>query len=307
MCNKEINCIIEKRDSLSVCSKCYGKKPFDLKIEDLEGWLVDIKKSLEKIEKKLKDEEQDFFKELPNKIKNKIKELNILQNERKIIETAYEEKIANARTRLKYLYLKKIGKPREFRKCDGEISNIEDEIRLLEKYPKNSFKIEKEDLISKIADLNGLKKNIEEEITRKEEEITRKEGEERQKLINRVKEAIDDFEPDKKFTHEEPFHSGMYQWLKAKFPNARIEHQRGSSRPDIVIDEIAIEIKGPTGDLALNSIASKCMRYSEHFENLIIVLFDVRVTENFFQEWLRGLEKHFPHVIVKRKEAVNNF
>jgi hypothetical protein len=89
--------------------------------------------------------------------------------------------------------------------------------------------------------------------------------------------------------------------LSKTFPSARIEEQRGSSRPDIVIDNIAIEIKGPTKSQDLKTIADKCMRYGEHFpDGIIIVLFEVKVNDRYYKEWLEGIKKYFPQVEVIR-------
>lgn len=73
------------------------------------------------------------------------------------------------------------------------------------------------------------------------------------------------------------------------FPSARIEVQKGSSRPDIVIDNIAIEVKGPTTQKELETIASKIVRYSRHFSGFIAVLFEVRVPDTHYREWKEGI------------------
>ncbi|MDG6219260.1 MAG: hypothetical protein QCI00_07450, partial [Candidatus Thermoplasmatota archaeon] len=80
------------------------------------------------------------------------------------------------------------------------------------------------------------------------------------------------------------------------------EKQIGSSRPDIIIDKIAIEIKGPTLRRDLDSIANKCLRYNQHFEGpLIVVLFDIIVSDSYYQEWETGIKKTFPNVIIIKK------
>ena len=67
------------------------------------------------------------------------------------------------------------------------------------------------------------------------------------------------------------------------------EVQRGSSRPDIVVGDIAIEIKGPTDNQGLITIADKINRYSQHFEHIIVVLFEVQIFERFYNEWYEGI------------------
>ncbi len=93
----------------------------------------------------------------------------------------------------------------------------------------------------------------------------------------------------------------LFVYLKERFPEAKIEVKRGSSRPDIVIGDVAIEVKGPTTSEDLKIIADKLLRYPKHFEDVIVVLFDLRVNERRYQEWLEGIRIRFPEVeIIKR-------
>jgi len=119
---------------------------------------------------------------------------------------------------------------------------------------------------------------------------------------NQVWQAIEEFKPAKeKLKHEYNYQLNLHGYLKAKFPSAVIEKPKGSSRPDIVIDDIAIEIKGPTRENELKTIADKCMRYPQHFNNLIIVLFEVEVNQRRYDEWIRGMKRTFPQAIIIRK------
>lgn len=137
--------------------------------------------------------------------------------------------------------------------------------------------------------------------SRKEAQL--KAQEEKARLFNRVAAEIDDFKPARnELRNEYAYHLSLFHWLKRTFPSAEFEKQMGSSRPDIVIDNIAIELKGPTDHQALQSIADKCMRYAQHFsEGLIVVLFEVRVNHRLYDEWLDNLRRVFPHVKVIRK------
>jgi len=104
------------------------------------------------------------------------------------------------------------------------------------------------------------------------------------------------------YENELPYHIDLARWLQPKFPMLKVELQRGSSRPDVVIEDIAIEIKGPTTEEGLRSIADKCLRYHHHFKRMIVVLFDIQTkTSRFFNEWEEGLKKHFPDVMVIKK------
>jgi len=83
--------------------------------------------------------------------------------------------------------------------------------------------------------LNGME--------REKEEKPKEKG-----LFNRVVKEIEKFTPAReKLGHEYNYQLNLHGWLKRKFPSAVIERQKGASRPDIVIDDIAIETKGPTG------------------------------------------------------------
>jgi len=120
-------------------------------------------------------------------------------------------------------------------------------------------------------------------------------------FLKEIVKAINDFNPVRKFDKEDYYQISLYSYLKAKFQYVRLEEQRGSSRPDITIRNIAIEIKGPTHSEDLKTIADKLIRYSQHFQHLIIVLFDLNVSRRYYQEWLNGIRKYFPDVIVIEK------
>lgn len=82
-------------------------------------------------------------------------------------------------------------------------------------------------------------------------------------MIDKLLEEIKRFKPPRSNLSEWEYQLSLHSWLKQKFPDADIEKQRGSSRPDIVIgDNIAIELKGPTTRQGLITIADKINRYS---------------------------------------------
>jgi len=123
-----------------------------------------------------------------------------------------------------------------------------------------------------------------------------------EQLYYQVVDAIKEFKPSKKWSHEEGYHAELQRELKNHFKNAMVEIQKGSSRPDIVIDDIAIEVKGPTGASELETIPNKVMRYGLHFRKaLIIVLFDLRASDRYYKEWLEALKRQFPEVEVIKK------
>jgi hypothetical protein len=134
------------------------------------------------------------------------------------------------------------------------------------------------------------------------EEKLRKEAEFRATLFGQVIETIEKFQPTKVWGNEDSYHKELQGFLRAFFPNTKFELQTGASRPDIVIENIAIEIKGPTDGPALATLADKCMRYSHYYQNMIIVLFEPNFSNSRFDEFKKGMERHFPHVkiMVKR-------
>jgi len=127
------------------------------------------------------------------------------------------------------------------------------------------------------------------------------EAKEKEKLINQVVSEIENFKPSRIYHNEFPYQVELVGYLKHKFPNADIEQQKGSSRPDIIVGDVAIEVKGPTRTQDLQTIADKCMRYYQHFGELVIVLFEVDVYEQRYDEWKKGINNTFPNVRIIRK------
>ena len=123
-----------------------------------------------------------------------------------------------------------------------------------------------------------------------------KQQKQKQKLISKLIFEIENFKPSRLYDKEIFYQIELVGYLKNKFPNVDIEKQKGSSRPDIVVDDISIEIKGPTKTEDLKTIADKCMRYVQHFNEIIIVLFNVNVNKQMYDEWEKGINKNFPNI-----------
>lgn len=121
-------------------------------------------------------------------------------------------------------------------------------------------------------------------------------------LLSQIIDKINTFTPSRKYKNEFGYHTELQGWLKSHFPNSKVEFQTGSSRPDIIIDNVAIEVKGPTNNQALNTLTTKCLKYSNHYANIIIVLFEPSFSERNYHEILIGIKKSFPHVEVIRKK-----
>jgi hypothetical protein len=122
-------------------------------------------------------------------------------------------------------------------------------------------------------------------------------------VFQKILEKIDLFKPLLPYyPNELSYQLDLGRYLLQYFPTAKLEEQRNSARPDITIDDVAIEIKGPTYEIGLQSIADKCLRYPLYFEKgLIIVLFDVKITSRFLEDWKKGLQTKFPHVVIRCK------
>lgn len=130
-----------------------------------------------------------------------------------------------------------------------------------------------------------------------------KEAKIKESLFNQVVESIKNFEPSRKYSNEFGYHTELQGWLKSHFQNSRVELKTGASRPDIVINnDIAIEVKGPTDNQALNTLTTKCLKYSIYYTHLIIVLFEPLFSESNYSEIVEGIKQHFPNVKVIRKD-----
>ncbi len=124
-------------------------------------------------------------------------------------------------------------------------------------------------------------------------------------FIKELEKSILEFNPPRKYYREEmPYQDTLATHLKNEFPDGDVgvEVSRGPVRPDIVVNEVAIEIKGPTGNKELETIANKCLLYDQYFHGgLICVLFNVYVNKRRYDAWLRGINNSYPNVIVIKK------
>lgn len=110
--------------------------------------------------------------------------------------------------------------------------------------------------------------------------------------------AIETFKPRKQYQYEKEYHDALFHALQVNFPSINYEEQSGSSRPDLVISNIAFKIKEPTYNKDLETIANKLLRYPQHYDNLIIVLFDLHASDSYYREWKNGLMKHHPNIVL---------
>jgi hypothetical protein len=122
-------------------------------------------------------------------------------------------------------------------------------------------------------------------------------------VIDKIRKEIEEFEPARRrFDYEYDYQLNLHGYLKKSFPQAVIEKQTRSSRSDIIIDSIAIEIKGPTKVRDLRTIADKILRYLKYYKYLFIVLFDVDINEEYYEEWSEGIIRDYSdRVMIIRK------
>lgn len=170
---------------------------------------------------------------------------------------------------------------------------------------KNNLKL---DTTISFAERNKISiKDVLQDIERKRVERELKEIEDKLKIegndfLLKLKKEIIKFKPPREYNKEIYYQDTLASVLKTKFPNTAIEISRGSTRPDIVVNGVAIEIKGPTYHRDLKSIADKCLRYTQNFpKGLICVLFNVHITNQLYKEWYKGMKQNFPDVLILRK------
>jgi hypothetical protein len=120
-------------------------------------------------------------------------------------------------------------------------------------------------------------------------------------FLLQLEKAIRKFTPIRHYNKELPYQDTLASVLRERFPSTKIEVSRGSTRPDIVVRGVAIEIKGPTGMKDLQTIADKCLRYPQYYpRGMICVLFNVTVSDQLYTDWLKGMKRDYPEVIVIR-------
>jgi hypothetical protein len=123
----------------------------------------------------------------------------------------------------------------------------------------------------------------------------------------RVVDTIKVFKYYPTFREERPYQAMLYGYLIGKGFEVKWEVGTGASRPDLVIEGIAIEVKGPTDSMALQTLSHKIMKYSNHYRFLVVVLFDCICSKYTLDETLMGVAKMVKgrmklEVVMKRSE-----
>lgn len=123
------------------------------------------------------------------------------------------------------------------------------------------------------------------------------EKEPRSAFIDKVVTSIALFKPFSNYKLENQYQIDLARYLQNEYPDAKIEQRRGHSRPDIVIENVAIEVKGPTTIGALDTIPGKIIKYDrDMFAGMIVVLFNLRADMEYYHDWKERVLEQFPHI-----------
>ena len=112
-------------------------------------------------------------------------------------------------------------------------------------------------------------------------------------FIKDLNSKISSYKPLRYHSKEEPYQMELAWFLRNNYKTLDIEVFKNNSRPDIVIDEIAIEIKWPTNRSELKTIPDKIIRYLKDWDYLFIVLFKVEISKKEFNEWKNDIYETF--------------
>lgn len=119
--------------------------------------------------------------------------------------------------------------------------------------------------------------------------------------LSGITKEIIKFEPKFRYNFEWQYHEDLFNHLKIDYPHAKSEPLTNDIKPDITIGKIAIELKGPTRHIDLQSVYAKCFEYLTEYEFLLIVLYDIRATAGQFQKFKSNVKRYFPrsYIVVK--------
>lgn len=116
--------------------------------------------------------------------------------------------------------------------------------------------------------------------------------------LRELESKIKEFKPMRHYKEEKMYQAELVWFLKNNYPNAKIEETRHFSRPDIIIDDIAIEIKWPTNMSWLKTLPDKINSYLPKWDYLFIVLFNIHIVDD--------VDKNNEIYQQKKKEILDN-
>ncbi|MCJ7655531.1 MAG: hypothetical protein MUO97_09605, partial [Dehalococcoidia bacterium] len=114
--------------------------------------------------------------------------------------------------------------------------------------------------------------------------------------IDRIIDRINSFNVPSPGRKENYYHQTLFQWLKSEFPNAEFEKTIGRARIDIVIGDIAIEVKRPTRNSDLDDLPNK-ISYLQYCKKLICVLFERDYNDSEFDRIANHMKQLRPNKI----------
>ena len=122
-------------------------------------------------------------------------------------------------------------------------------------------------------------------------------------------DIITDFIPSFRWHNESGYHAELFRYLLHNdYTQSRVEYQTGSSRPDIIYGDIAIEVKGSTKDNDISTLPEKCLKYSNYYDRLIFVLFDPQYTRiRHTNEIFKGMLSNFDNVVILIKPVNGDY
>jgi len=96
----------------------------------------------------------------------------------------------------------------------------------------------------------------------------------------RIIKLLEEFEPRKRYEDEEMYEEVISTYLERDF-SRQIEHQFriGSTRVDLKVGKIGIEIKRLTSINELNRLVGQITAYKSFFDHIIVVVFNVGVSK----------------------------
>jgi hypothetical protein len=117
-------------------------------------------------------------------------------------------------------------------------------------------------------------------------------------ILERSIHAIEGYSPTTVYPDSERYRAEMGAYLRENLSGHTVEVHDHWSKPPIVIDTIAVDVKGPADDHALETLSTNCLQYARSYRSLIVVLFDRRFSSDHYDDMIAKLEGIFQNVTV---------
>ncbi len=119
--------------------------------------------------------------------------------------------------------------------------------------------------------------------------------------LSKIEAELRSFRPFRS-SKELGYHKALAGFLQKEFPHVQVEVRFVHGRPDIVIDDVAIEVKGPTKNSTLTNLPGKAALYLGAYRHLFMVLFEPEYDPATFQQISKDLNRN-PNVTVIVKDG----